>query len=325
LTERGQIPYIYKISNLVKIIKEYKMKVIPIAFDSLGTRSMSCFVVTNDVNILIDPGVSLAPIRYNKPPHSLEWQRLEEHKKEIIKYSEKSDILTISHMHFDHFMPDNKEIYKNKILLMKHPTQNINRSQFGRAKEFLELIKNTPKQIEYADGKEFVFGETKIKFSPPCWHGVEKSKLGYVLMVSIDDGNTKIMHCSDVQGPVVSKTTELIIRENPDLIIIGGPLSYMVGFRLSWQDFEQAENNFIRILRETKTETIILDHHLLRDLQYKNKFKNAYTEAEKLDKKVITAAEFLGKPIEMLEARRKELYQKYPEKESVKKVRFLEE
>ena len=301
------------------------MEVIPIAFDSLGTRSMSCFVATNDVNILIDPGVSLAPIRYNKPPHSIELKRLEEHKREIIKYSEKSDILTISHMHFDHFMPESKEIYKNKILLIKHPTQNINRSQFGRAKEFLELINYTPKQIEYADNREFIFGKTKIKFSPPCWHGAEKSKLGYVLMVSIDDGDTKIMHCSDVQGPVVSKTTELIIRENPDLIIISGPLSYMVGFRLSWQNLKQAENNFIRILRETKAETIILDHHLLRDLDYKNKFKNAYAEAEKLNKKVISAAEFLGKPIEMLEARRKELYQKYPEVGSGKKLKILEE
>jgi predicted metallo-beta-lactamase superfamily hydrolase len=284
------------------------MKIIPISFDSMGTRSMCCWISTNDVNILIDPGVSLGPWRYSKPPHPIEWQRLEEHKKEIIKYSKSSDILTISHMHFDHYMVDNVEIYRNKILLMKHPEQNINRSQFGRAKEFLKLVKDMPKQIEYADNREFNFGNTKIKFSPPCWHGVEKSKLGYVLMISIDDGKMKIMHCSDVQGPVVKDTTDLIIKEDPDLIIIGGPLSYMVGFRMSWQNLKQAENNFIRILKETKAETIILDHHLLRDLQYKNKFKNAYAEAKKLNKKVITAAEFLGKPIDMLEAKRKELY-----------------
>lgn len=300
------------------------MEIVPISFDSLGTRSMCCFVKTKDINILIDPGVSLAPLRYNKPPHSIEWQRLNEHIKKIIEYSEKSHVLTISHMHFDHFIPNNLEIYQDKILLMKHPKEKVNRSQFWRAKKFLEFINNTPKQIEYADDREFSFGETKIKFSPPCWHGTEKSKLGYVLMVSIDDGNMKMMHCSDVQGPVAKESCELIIKENPDFIIIGGPLSYMVGIRLSWKNLNQAEKNFIRILRKTNAKTIILDHHLLRDLQYKVKFRNAYSEAEKLNKKVITAAEFLGKPIEMLEARRKELYQKYPEIKNVTK-NFLEE
>jgi hypothetical protein len=271
---------------------------------------MCCWISTDDVKILIDPGVSLGPWRYGLNPHPLEWQRLEEHTAEIIKHSKNSNILTISHYHYDHFMPDNAEIYKDKILLIKHPTKNINHSQFRRAKEFLELIDDLPKEIEYADNREFIFGKTKIKFSPPCWHGVEKSKLGYVLMVSIDDEKTKLMHCSDVQGPIVSKTVEIIIEENPDIMIISGPLSYMVGFRLSWQNLKSAEKNLIRIMRETKVETIILDHHLLRDLKYKDKLRNAYTEAERLKKKLITAAEFIDKPIEMLEAKRKELWKK---------------
>lgn len=287
------------------------MKIVPIAFDSLGTRSMCTFIKTEDVNILVDPGVSLGPWRYSLNPHPLEWQRLEKHVNEIKKYAKKSDVLTISHYHYDHYMPDNTEIYKNKILLIKHPTKDINRSQFGRAKEFLEAIKGITKKVEYADSNKFSFGSTKIKFSPPCWHGPEKSKLGYVLMVSVDDGKTKVMHCSDVQGPVVNKTAEMIIEENPDVIIIGGPLSYMVGFRLSWKNLRKAENNFIKIMRKTNAKTIILDHHLLRDIRYKSKFRNAYTEAEKLGKKLVTAAEFLGKPIEMLEARRKKLWEEY--------------
>ncbi len=35
------------------------MKITPLAFDSFGTRSMSTFVETKDVKILIDPGVAL--------------------------------------------------------------------------------------------------------------------------------------------------------------------------------------------------------------------------------------------------------------------------
>jgi predicted metallo-beta-lactamase superfamily hydrolase len=296
------------------------MKVIPIAFDSLGVRSMCTFISTNDVNILIDPGASLAPIRYSKPPHPIEWTRLKEHLWEIIKYSEKADILSISHMHYDHYIRDNPEIYRNKILLTKHPEENINRSQFNRAKEFLKLIDKIPKRVEYADNKEFIFGKTKIKFSPPCWHGKKGSKLGYILMVTIEE-EIKVMHCSDIQGPVETETADLIIRENPDLIIIGGPLTYMLGFKFDLEDLKQAENNFIRILKQTKVKTVILDHHLLRDLEYKNRFRNAYLEAEKLNKEVITAAEFLGKPIEMLEAKRKELYERYP-KVSTPKIKF---
>lgn len=130
------------------------MKIIPLAFDSLGTRSMSTYVSTKDVKILIDPGVSLAPIRYGLQPHSLELQRLAKHWNEIVKYAKQSDILIITHYHYDHHNPqENLEIYKNKIVLIKHPIEKINYSQKGRASYFLQQIKDLPKRLEYSDGK----------------------------------------------------------------------------------------------------------------------------------------------------------------------------
>jgi predicted metallo-beta-lactamase superfamily hydrolase len=63
----------------------------------------------------------------------------------------------------------------------------------------------------------------------------------------------------------------------------------------------------------------------MRDLKYKEKILPVLKAGEKNGVKVISAAEFLGKPIEMLEARRKELYQKYPEVGSGKKLKILEE
>jgi predicted metallo-beta-lactamase superfamily hydrolase len=44
-------------------------RIVPLAFDSFGVRSMSTFVETDDLRILIDPGVALAPIRYGLEPH----------------------------------------------------------------------------------------------------------------------------------------------------------------------------------------------------------------------------------------------------------------
>ena len=39
-------------------------KIVPLAFDSFGVRSMATFVETDDSKVLIDSGVSLAPLRY---------------------------------------------------------------------------------------------------------------------------------------------------------------------------------------------------------------------------------------------------------------------
>src|SRR2546430_650265 len=47
------------------------MKVIPLAADSLGVRSMATYVEVADTGILIDPGATLAPSRFTLP-HGVE-------------------------------------------------------------------------------------------------------------------------------------------------------------------------------------------------------------------------------------------------------------
>lgn len=49
------------------------MKVIPLAFESMGVRSMATFVET-DQKILIDPGTSIAPKRFGYPPYKTEFE-----------------------------------------------------------------------------------------------------------------------------------------------------------------------------------------------------------------------------------------------------------
>ena len=48
------------------------MKVLPIASDSLGVRSMATYVETKDCKILIDPSAALGPKRYGLPPSEQE-------------------------------------------------------------------------------------------------------------------------------------------------------------------------------------------------------------------------------------------------------------
>lgn len=298
------------------------MKIIPLAADSFGTRSMACFVSTKDANILVDPSVSLAPVRYNKPPHAREIKRMNEHWEIIKKYAKKADILIITHYHYDHHNPECPEIYKGKVVFVKHPLENINKSQKQRAAYFLKKINGLPKQLEYSDGKEFKFGKTKISFSKETFHGTN-DKLGYVTEVLVDDG-TRFVHTSDVEGPAVQKQVDFILKANPDVVYLDGPLSYMLGFRYSQGDLNKSISNLIKIFQKTKIKTLIVDHHFLRDLKWKERFEKVFKAAEKKKIKVMTAAEFAGKRVEMLEATRNVLWKQFPN-EKAKLEKALEE
>lgn len=287
-------------------------KIIPLAFDSFGVRSMATFVETDDLKVLIDPGVSLAPIRYGLEPHPLEWKRLDETWEMIKQHAEDSDILIVTHYHYDHYDPDHPELYKGKLVFIKHPTQNINKSQKERAAFFLEAIKGLPKRLEYSDGKNFQLGKTFINFSNAVCHGTNP-RLGYVTEVSIKNNNEKFLHTSDVEGPALENQIEFILTEKPDVLFVDGPMTYMLGFRYSYKSLEISNNNLVQAIKETNIHTLVLDHHFLRDLKYKTRIKPLYEAAEERRVKVITAAEFCGRKIEMLEALRKELYAKHSE------------
>ena len=116
-----------------------KMKVEYIAFDSFGVKSSCVLVTTADCSICIDPGIAE---EVNSFPLPL-WKRLAlviYYKKKIIAACKKADIITISHYHYDHVIPE-PNLYRNKILLVKDPKKNINKSQKGRAAELLPQIK----------------------------------------------------------------------------------------------------------------------------------------------------------------------------------------
>lgn len=289
------------------------MKVTPLAFDSFGTRSMSTFVETGDLKVLIDPGVSLAPKRYGLPPHPIELSRLEEHWSTIKKHARKADVLIITHYHYDHYNPEEPEIYKDKIALVKHPTEKINQSQKERAKYFLERLGDLPTRIEYSDGKEFKFGSTLIRFSQPVFHGTNP-RLGYVTEVLIVDGSSdyRFIHTSDVEGPSVENQTSFILQNEPNVVFLDGPLSYMLGFRYSHKSLEISLKSMMRIIQDCPLEKFVVDHHLLRDLKWRERLSAVFKFAESEGVEFQTAAEFGRKKVEMLEAMRRELYSTYP-------------
>ncbi|MFQ5892674.1 MAG: hypothetical protein ACE5HW_07760 [Candidatus Methanofastidiosia archaeon] len=272
------------------------MKLIPLSFDSLGVRSMATFVKTKKINILIDPSAALGPKRYGLPPHILEVKRLSDHWRKIKKFAKKSDVLIVTHYHFDHHNPKEVELYKDKRVFLKHPKENINKSQLKRSKDFIERLGELPKSIDYSDSEEFSFSSTTIKFSKAVPHGFD-TRLGYVTQVCICE-DSKFIHTSDVEGFPLKEQTEFILSENPDILILDGPMGF---FTLKMRE------NIKKVMDETKIKKFIIDHHFLRDLRWNEKLKDFYEFAEGRCE-ILSVAEFCGVENDLLEAKRKQLY-----------------
>lgn len=289
------------------------MRVVPLSSDSMGARSMATFVETKDVRIVIDPGVALGPSRYGLPPHPREWDRMQEHWREIVSYAEKADILIITHYHYDHHNPwDNLEIYEGKRVLIKDPEKNINYSQKSRASFFLKQLGNRAK-IEIADGNKLLEGGTEILFSSPVFHGTN-NRLGYVVEVLIREGDDSFLFTSDVEGPSLEDQVKFVLENRPKTVMVDGPMTYMLGYRYSQASLEASIRNLLRIL--DVVETLVVDHHLLRDLDWNKRISEVIDRGNTMKKRVLTSNELANKPLDMLEARRKELYEMYPVKES---------
>ncbi len=282
------------------------MKVIPLAFDSLGVRSMATCVET-DQRILIDPGLDLAPLRYGLPPSKIELGRAKELSSKINEYAKLTDIFIITHYHHDHYFPE-AEFYRNKVLLIKHPQRNINFRQKRRAKLFLKAFRNKAKEIQYVDGRQFQFSDTRITFSPPVPHGETLSKSGYVVMCSIVHSGEKLIFASDVQGPQVDDVVGWIVSENPDMLIISGYPTYLT-LKANPRVLQECTQNLMEILVRTSVRTILVDHHLTRDLEYKRKIEAIVEKARSMGRNITTAAEYLGMKPDLLEARRKEIHE----------------
>ncbi len=284
------------------------MEVIPIAFDSMGVRSMATLVKAGNFSLFIDPGVALGPKRYGLPPHPIELEAERRFWEKVKEEASKCDAVVITHYHYDHHNPRDVNFLKGKTLLTKHPTQKINQSQRERAAFFLSKVKDACK-VEYADGKEFEFEGVCVKFSEPVFHGTS-SRLGYVVEVLVDDGKEKFLHTSDVEGPSLKHQLEFMIESSAETVFVDGPMTYMLGYRYSQASLEASINNLIELIERTNVIDLVLDHHLTRDLKWRETMSPVFQRGEESGVNVCSAAEYAGVEENLLEARRKELYEK---------------
>ncbi len=268
----------------------------------MGVRSMATLVELEKEKIFIDASAALGPSRYGLPPHPLELKALQEAKEKIRETASHCSNFVITHYHYDHYDPDEK-FYEGKRIFAKDIAERINRSQRERGALFKERFEEKA-EIIYCDESIHEVEGARLKFSPPFPHGPEGVKLGYVIMVSVEE-REKILFASDVQGPVYDEAKNYIINEMPDLLIMDGPPSYFLGWKFSQANLKKAEENLMEIMEKTDCR-LILDHHLLRDLKYRQRMKSLY---ETYEGRISTFAEWNGMENNMLEARRKELWE----------------
>ncbi len=297
-----------------------KIRVVPLAAESLGVRSMCAYVETPQVEILLDAGVSLAPNRYALPPHPKEYKAMQKCREKISKAAEEAEVVTLSHYHFDHHTPsyedwcDNwsspevaRQVYDGKLVLVKNYRSMINFSQRRRGWMFKKTGGKHAERLETADGRTFEFGDTNLKFSNPVFHGSENSELGWVLMVTIQCEDEKFLFASDVQGPMHDPTLKIILDEKPQLIIVGGPPTYLAGFRVKVEHIQQGMKNLESLVKNVPTT--ILEHHILRDERWREFSQTVFDTAARAGHSVVTAAEFLDEENNLLELRRRQLFE----------------
>jgi predicted metallo-beta-lactamase superfamily hydrolase len=273
------------------------VKIIPLAAESLGVRSMATYVEAGRAGLLIDPGATLAESRFSLPPAEEEYQALARARERIAAFAARAGTVFISHYHEDHFLPD-PGLYAGRRVLAKDPRRMIGGGQARRAAELWRSVAGAAR-LESADGRTADDAALTLKVSPPLAHGADGTPLGYCLALTVTDRaeNFRFVFASDVQGPLSNVATAYLIRERPHLLYLSGPPSYLEK-QLGAEVIDRAIENLQRVIDATGCRAI-MDHYALRDGNMRARFARLWDS-----RRVVTAAGYLGLGDSLLEAKR---------------------
>src|SRR2546428_6799802 len=126
-------------------------------------------------------------------------------------------------------------------------------------------------------------------------------------MSGIAQGPDVSVHPPDVIGPPLREHLSFLVDAQPTVLYVDGPMTHMP------EHYPQVHTkrslaHLVRILRTTDVRTLILDHHILRDRDWRARMKPVFEAGEEHDVAALTAAGFAGKPGDPPEAYRDKLY-----------------
>jgi predicted metallo-beta-lactamase superfamily hydrolase len=248
---------------------------------------------------MIDPAATLGVRRFGLKPSPGEIEAWDRAIGRISTYAVRASFLFVSHYHEDHVRTD-PDLYRGRRVWAKDPERHIHGEQRRRAQEFWSRIQPVASYLERAEGRYFEFADATVKASPALPHGPDGSPFGSVTALTVNDG-LRFVFASDVQGPCSAVVRAYLIRERPDLLYLSGPPTYLEG-QVGAEEIRRGIECLLEIIDATGCQ-VILDHHALRDRHHREKLGRLYETG-----KVLSAAEYLGMPEELLEAHRPDLW-----------------
>lgn len=277
------------------------MKVVPLAAESLGVRSMATYVEAGSVSVLLDPGATLAAQRFNLPPADEEWVALRRANDRISTYAARAQWIFVSHYHNDHFRSD-PSTYAGRRVLAKDPRRMVGGAQARRAAELWKALDGRA-TTRAADGWSLRESDVELHVSAPLPHGLEGSPFGSLVALTVVDPaeRARFVFASDVQGPISAVATAWIIQQRPTLLYLSGPPSY-VERELGAAVVDRGVDNLLRVLDATGCRAIV-DHYSLRDVRWRQRFERLWSTG-----RVVTAAQHVGVDPQPLEAQRPVLW-----------------
>jgi len=283
------------------------MKISILGTESLGVRGLSCLVETGNRRILIDPGIALGYMRHKLLPHPFQVGVGARIRQTIVEHLHTATDVVFSHFHGDHIPLRRANPFQLSLETTAKDLARVRVHAPGRndlpgtmLQRRLDLEKAVGHEIPDAAG----IGSGPLRFSTMVPHGPRGSKQGTVMMTRIQDDTTTFVHASDIQL-LDREPIDLIRFWHPNTVMASGPPLYLN--RLTPDQETAAWNNALALAENT--DTLILDHHLLRcerGIDWLARLAHA-TEG-----KAVNAAAFMHARPCFLEAWRGELYRDMP-------------
>ena len=275
--------------------------------ESLGVRGLCCVVKSKGRRIVIDPGLALGYQREGLLPHPAQVAVGEQVRRRIVAALEDASDLVMSHFHGDHVpLPDANPfqlkaqrvapLCQTSRLWAKGP-EGLSPSMAHRRASLAEALGT---ELPDAEGQD----DGTLAFSLPVPHGVANTHLGMVMMTRVEEADIVFVHASDIQL-LDDRAVSLILDWHPNIALVGGPPLYLS--KLLLEQRAMAWENAKRLARHV--DTLILDHHLLRCEEGLSWLDRLLSET---GHQVVCAADFMGQPRCLLEARRLQLYEEMP-------------
>ncbi len=275
--------------------------------ESLGVRGISCAVEVGERKVIIDPGLALGYRRHGLLPHPAQVAVGEQVRNEIKAALTDATDVVFSHFHGDHVPLPDANPYQLKaqqaaplcrtVRFWTKGLEGLSHHMLSRREALCKIFKV---DLQNAEGQK----AGPMTFSPPMPHGERHGRLGMVMMTRIEDEDGIFVHASDIQL-LDSEAVSWILGWQPSIALVGGPPLYLPS--ISSRQRRSAWKNALRLAG--KIDTLILDHHLLRCEEGLSWLKDLSSAT---GHKVICAADFMGRPRRLLEARREELYELMP-------------